>query len=118
MSDQKGNYAYPASPAPAQPPPYGQGAQQNYSYPPPPANASYQGGAPSYGAPQQPYGQDSRYGGSPYGAPPQQGGYYSPQPAPNVVYMQQQPQKNSMGNDLCLGCALGACMCCCLDAIF
>ncbi|CAG8507207.1 169_t:CDS:2 [Dentiscutata erythropus] len=57
--------------------------------------------------PQQPQGY--------YPPPPaQQSGYYQPTPPPQVVVQQQTPPEKK-DNSLCLGCALGACLCCCFE---
>ncbi|KAK3812990.1 MAG: hypothetical protein J3Q66DRAFT_347113 [Benniella sp.] len=78
-------YGQAASPAP-----YGQAASYQGGYPPPQQQP--------YGAPQPAYGaQPVQYQVSP-----------APAPAPA-------PQHNSSKDDMCFGCALGACLCCCLD---
>ncbi|CAO3575190.1 unnamed protein product [Mortierella alpina] len=99
MSQDKGYYA-------SQPPQYPQQAQPAYGQPAYGQAASYQPGYP----PQPAYGQQPGYPPSP------QGGYYA-QPSPQPVIIQQTtpaPQQNNK-NDMCYGCALGACLCCCLD---
>ncbi|KFH67259.1 hypothetical protein MVEG_07781 [Podila verticillata NRRL 6337] len=98
MSQDKGYYA-------SQPPQYPQQAQPAYGQP------AY--GQPAYGQPA--YGQPA-YGQPQYPPSPAPQGYYA-QPAPSPVIIQQQapPQQNNNKDDLCFGCALGACLCCCLD---
>ncbi|KAI8053288.1 hypothetical protein BDF22DRAFT_775962 [Syncephalis plumigaleata] len=76
--------------------------------------------APYGGYPQQPamaYGQAAGYYNQ--SPPPPQPGYgqpaygYGQPPPPPVIVQQAPPQKNNDG--LCLGCALGACLCCCCE---
>ncbi|KAK3820563.1 MAG: hypothetical protein JOS17DRAFT_755988 [Linnemannia elongata] len=115
MSTDKGYYPTTAPP---------QYPQQAAGYP----QQSSPYGAPGYPPAQSPYGQP---GYPPQAYPqqpgyPQQGyptptpqGYYAQSPAQPTVIIQQAPQhhhhKDDKTDDLCMGCALGACLCCCLD---
>ncbi|GJJ69735.1 hypothetical protein EMPS_02083 [Entomortierella parvispora] len=103
MSQDKGYYA-------SQPPQYPQQAQPAYGQPAYGQAASYQPGYPpqQYGAPQPAYGQPG------YPPSPQQGYYAQPAPQP-VIIQQQAPPQQSNKDDMCYGCALGACLCCCLE---
>ncbi|KAF9080424.1 hypothetical protein BGX23_002168 [Mortierella sp. AD031] len=103
----KGYYA-------SQPPQYPQQAQPAYGQPAYGQAASYQPGYPPQQPgypPQQPYGQPA------YPPSPAPGGYYAqPSPAPVIIQQQAPPQQHNSGkDDMCFGCALGACLCCCLD---
>ncbi|KAF9434879.1 hypothetical protein BGZ76_007261 [Entomortierella beljakovae] len=102
-NDNKGYYA-------AQPPQYPQQAYPAYGQPNYGEAASYQPGV----APQPSQG---------YGYPPTSNqGYYQAQPQsqqqPIVINQQPARPQNSAADDMCFGCALGTCLCCCLDAIF
>ncbi|KAG0228143.1 hypothetical protein BGW42_002350 [Actinomortierella wolfii] len=113
MADQdKGYYANQPPAYPQQAAPYGQPAYGQPAY-----------GQPAYGQPAYPPpagGQAQSYYGAPQpGYPPQQP--YGSQPQPQVIVQQAPPQHHHHGSkadDLCFGCALGACLCCCLDGCF
>ncbi|KDR67978.1 hypothetical protein GALMADRAFT_257505 [Galerina marginata CBS 339.88] len=80
-----------------------QGPPQGGYYPQQPQQA-YQGGyngPPPQGYPQQGY--------------PQQG--YQPQPGPQTVYVQQQPEKSGGGSSGCMACLAGVCLCCCAEEL-
>lgn len=99
----KNNYPGQESQPPASP-------QANYPQPPPPGyapqNQSYYSSPPPEGYPQQ-YQQYPQY-------PQQQ--YYQPTPPPQIIIQEAPKKKDNTG--LCAGLALGACLCCCLDALF
>ncbi|CAO3564479.1 unnamed protein product [Mortierella alpina] len=107
MEQDKGYYASPPPQYPQQAA-YGQPAYGQPAY----------GQAPGYPPQQQPYPQQP-YGQQPY--PPQQqpGGYYGqPSPQPIIIQQTHQPaHNNNKSDDLCFGCALGACLCCCLEGL-
>ncbi|CAE7225370.1 unnamed protein product [Rhizoctonia solani] len=88
--------------------------QPQYGGGPPPGPGYY----PPQGPP--PGGQGGYYPNQPQGGYgyPQQGGY-NPQPPPNTVYVQQQPQQkdSGAGGGTCLACLAGACLCCCAEGI-
>ncbi|KAK9765455.1 hypothetical protein K7432_006211 [Basidiobolus ranarum] len=91
---------FPPQPQYGGPPQHGQ--PQYNPYPQPPAQGYYPDA-----------GQAAHYqgGGTPYTPPPQ--GYYPPQQQQPQTVVVQQPAKKNDG--LCLGCAVGACLCCCFD---
>ncbi|KAF5316019.1 hypothetical protein D9619_006131 [Psilocybe cf. subviscida] len=98
----------------------GKPQEQGGYYPPPQGPPQGQGGY----YPQQP--QQSYQGGPPQGYPQQQQGYpqqgypqqgYQPQPGPQTVYVQQQPQKDSGSSGGCMACLAGICLCCCAEEI-
>ncbi|KAI9236108.1 hypothetical protein MVEG_03185 [Podila verticillata NRRL 6337] len=122
MSTEKGAEAYPGYPQQAPPAAYGAPAYGQPAY----GQPAY--GQPAYGAPayppQQPGypPQQPGYSPQPYGQPgypPQQPyGQPYPQASPQIIIHQQAApthHKDSKSDDLCFGCALGACLCCCLE---
>ncbi|KAF8977880.1 hypothetical protein BGZ46_007050 [Entomortierella lignicola] len=115
----KGYYA-------AQPPQYPQQSHPAYGQPAYGEAASYQPGYPNqpygnaptgYASPQPGYGQQPAPGG--YGYPPSHAqGYYPQTPAQGqpVIIQQVRPQQTA-ADDACLGCCMGATLCCCLEAL-